>query len=367
MLDRRRQLGAFAVLALVLLRLATGWHFYREGSAKFVVDPRGQRVAVDFSADGFLRQAKGPATDFTRSFLPGEHDWGRLLAVARQTVPPTEAAAQAAAQWQYEYDQRRAQAARANEPVPVEFPPSAPYLRWAERIVADWEETLRKVEAIPGVTDAERAAASAALNNRKQQLADYLAGESEAIAEYQHELWRLENLRNSPAAQGTPFVEEQVAAKTAQAGQTPSAWVARVRGLDEEYYNDLRKILASEEREELSARAAVDEALATTERRNLNIANQVVAILIVSVGICLMIGLLTRLAAVAGALFLLAVMATQPPWVAEATTTYVYYQAVELAGLLVLAGTGAGRWAGLDYFGYAFCRRFCRRGDAEVA
>jgi hypothetical protein len=37
---------------------------------------------------------------------------------------------------------------------------------------------------------------------------------------------------------------------------------------------------------------------------------------------------------------------------------------VELAGLLVLAGTGAGRWAGLDYFGYAFCSRFCGRGKA---
>jgi hypothetical protein len=28
-------------------------------------------------------------------------------------------------------------------------------------------------------------------------------------------------------------------------------------------------------------------------------------------------------------------------------------QCIEFAGLLVLAGTGAGRWAGLDYFTYA--------------
>ena len=52
------------------------------------------------------------------------------------------------------------------------------------------------------------------------------------------------------------------------------------------------------------------------------------------------------------------VIATQPPWVAGAAPTYD--QMIELAGLLVLAGTGAGRWAGLDYFGYAFCSRFCR-------
>ena len=83
----------------------------------------------------------------------------------------------------------------------------------------------------------------------------------------------------------------------------------------------------------------------------------------VTVGICLLVGSLTRLAALAGALFLLSVIASQPPWVTGAAPTY--YQMVELAGLLVLAGTGAGRWAGLDYFGYLlFGRR--RREDAAV-
>jgi hypothetical protein len=63
----------------------------------------------------------------------------------------------------------------------------------------------------------------------------------------------------------------------------------------------------------------------------------------------------------AGALFLLAVIAAQPPWATGAEPTI--YQTLELAGLLVLAGTGAGRWFGLDYFGYAFCNRFCRRSS----
>lgn len=351
------------MLSLVLLRLATGWHFYREGSAKFAYDPRGQRLDVDFSADSFLRQAKGPATDFTRLFLPGEHDWGRLLADAKQDVPPTDQAAAETAQWQSDYDRRRAEAERQDQPVPVEFPPTAPYVRWAERIVGDWEETLRRIEALPDVTDQERKAAAAALSARKQQLADYLAAEAEAIADYQHELWRLANLRASPAADGTPFVEKQVESQTAQAGRTPLAWVARVRELDEALYDDLREILAMEERADSAALAAADEALTTTERRNLYWTNQVVAYLTAGVGICLLIGLLTRLAAVAGALFLAAVIATQPPWVTGAADTM--YQTVELAGLLVLAGTGAGRWAGLDYFGFAFCRRFCGRGDSE--
>jgi hypothetical protein len=50
-------------------------------------------------------------------------------------------------------------------------------------------------------------------------------------------------------------------------------------------------------------------------------------------------------------MFLLSIIATQPPWLPTAEPTI--YQTVELAGLLVLAGTGAGRWLGLDYFSWA--------------
>ena len=66
------------------------------------------------------------------------------------------------------------------------------------------------------------------------------------------------------------------------------------------------------------------------------------------VGGLLIVGLLTRTASVAGAMFLLSVIASQPPWIEGAEPTY--YQTVELIGLLVLATTGAGRVAGLDFF-----------------
>ena len=49
------------------------------------------------------------------------------------------------------------------------------------------------------------------------------------------------------------------------------------------------------------------------------------------------------------------VIASQPPWLAESVTTMP--QCIEFAALLVLAGTGAGRWAGLDYFTYALFHR----------
>ena len=57
----------------------------------------------------------------------------------------------------------------------------------------------------------------------------------------------------------------------------------------------------------------------------------------------------------AGAVFLLSVIASQPPWLPTAEPTI--NQTIELAGLLVLAGTGAGRWLGLDYFTWALFRK----------
>jgi uncharacterized membrane protein YphA (DoxX/SURF4 family) len=69
----------------------------------------------------------------------------------------------------------------------------------------------------------------------------------------------------------------------------------------------------------------------------------------------LLLGLFTRIASILGFLFLLGVVASQPFWIADAVPTMNFY--IEMAGLLVLAGTRAGRWFGLDYFTYAMFHR----------
>ena len=80
---------------------------------------------------------------------------------------------------------------------------------------------------------------------------------------------------------------------------------------------------------------------------------------VVGVGVLLILGLFTRLASVAGMLFLGSVMATQPPWVYGANSQYVYYQMVEVLALFVLFVFAAGRFGGLDYLIYGLYRRCC--------
>jgi uncharacterized membrane protein YphA (DoxX/SURF4 family) len=359
MSERTRQNGCWTIGSLVLLRLAIGWHFYREGSSKVGYDRSAGRFELTFSAEPFLSQAKGPLAGWFRSLAPAAHDWPTLLAIPRQDVPLTDEQLAERVQWQADYDKRRAEAVRKGDFAPIEFPPTAPYHDWAKRIFDDWHSVLSDVMQVARFTDNDRRRAAVdAFVSRHQQLADYLADETEAIAEYQHELWRLKEMRAAPEADGAPFAQQRIAAKSEETARRPLKWVRWVGDLENEYLADLRDKVLADERN-VPATEDLDEALTMPGNRRLHALNVTVTILTIAVGVCLLLGLLTRLAAVAGAVFLVGVIAAQPPWAAGAAPTY--YQTIELAGLLVLAVTGPGRWAGLDYFGYAFCHRLCRR------
>jgi uncharacterized membrane protein YphA (DoxX/SURF4 family) len=360
-MDSRRYLSTFAVFALVLLRLVIGWHFFGEGGEKLKYNRHNGQWQMVFSADDFLSQAQGPLAKFFRSQAPDDHGFRDLLVVGQENVPPTSEQIAERSQWQAEYNRRRADAEKTDDEVPVEFPPSAPYRDWAERIATDWRTIRDDVKAVPGLTDEQRERADQALARRLQQLADYLASEASAIAEYRHELWRLAKWRSAPEAGDVPFHDERITTKAAETKSPPMAWVNQVREIKAAYRDDLSEILTAEQHDTETIAAAFDKALSDSQEESLRIVNLAVTALVLGVGICLLLGFFTRLASIAGALFLLSVIATQPPWLAEARETMPY--CIEFAGLLVLAGTGAGRWMGLDYFTWAL---FHRRREAEV-
>jgi uncharacterized membrane protein YphA (DoxX/SURF4 family) len=83
------------------------------------------------------------------------------------------------------------------------------------------------------------------------------------------------------------------------------------------------------------------------------------------VGACLILGLFTRPAAIAGGLFLLSVCLAQWP-LAEGATP-IYNQAVEMLALFFLAAIGAGQFAGLDFILSGVWRVCCGRKGAPAA
>ena len=74
-----------------------------------------------------------------------------------------------------------------------------------------------------------------------------------------------------------------------------------------------------------------------------------------SVGILLMLGLLTPLAGLAAGIFLASVVLTQFPGSHGSVPTY--YQAIEMLGCFFLAFSDAGRYAGLDFLPWSFWNR----------
>jgi uncharacterized membrane protein YphA (DoxX/SURF4 family) len=355
--SRPWRLGIWSIAALVLLRLAIGWHFFQEGTQKFTYDAAEGRLRIVFSAEVFMRQAVGPLAGLFHAQVPDTHGWPNLLATARQNKPLTTEQEEEQARWAADYQARRAAAAKNKQPVPIEFPPFAPYHDWAVRIVDDWRNVLADVTAIPGLSDDQRRQAADAFVLRQQQLADYLTGETGAITDYQNELWRLGQMQAAPVAHNLPYQQERIAAKAAETRGMPLPWLGQVQVFQAGYFRDLDDVVRGSPDPAHVARsgdrpqqiaAAMDDALTEPRQAWLGFVNVAVAVLTLSVGGCLLLGLLTPIAAIFGAGFLLAIVATQPPWVTGAEPTY--YQCVELAGLLVLAATGAGRWAGLDYF-----------------
>jgi uncharacterized membrane protein YphA (DoxX/SURF4 family) len=90
------------------------------------------------------------------------------------------------------------------------------------------------------------------------------------------------------------------------------------------------------------------------------------ASVILGVGVLLLLGLFTRLACLAGALFLASVVMMQPFWVSDTAPTF--NQQVEMFALLTLATTPVGRWAGLDFFvhGLFSSWRSSKKGKSDV-
>ncbi|MEM6798625.1 MAG: DoxX family protein [Planctomycetota bacterium] len=335
-------IGVGVVTAIVLMRLSVGWHFYSEGIKK---------LEPGFSSAGLLSAAKGPLGPFYRSFVPKPGGYDALLATPRMAGSISDEQALENAEWRKAYADSVKASVKAGETPLAEFPPHSPYSEWAEEVADGWRS---KRDRAARLADSEESAEQV-YRVRLQQLADYLGDESDSIEEFRHELWRLEQMRESPGATSLDFREERIADKTAETSKTARGWWAAVATLENSYVNDLASL------EGIDSKAPAIRQLRTPSW--LDWIDPMVMMVVTGVGVCMLLGFCTRLAGVVGAGFLLSVIVTQPPWVVGADTTYLGYQLAEIGAMLTLAAIGAGRWYGLDSVLRRFCSSCCGPKD----
>ena len=278
------QLGGFAVLALIALRLGIGWHFFDDGLEKV--------LSGNFSSADFFWQAKGPLAKNFKLLLPDmqAHQWLDRDAAERR--------------WQ----------------------------AYREEIASHFE-----------FNESQEERADAILNRHLKLLGKYFVDYEIEITLYLKSREALEEKKKDPMTVALPSFAKHVERNEQETSQLPGGLVAPVQ----EFWRSLESQLNGIRGEEQSRQ---DDFPILTKGGWLSIetVDRFIPWFVLTVGTMLLIGLFTRRAALSGAGFLFMVMANQPPWISGPIP--IHSELIEALGLIVLAGTRAGRFAGLDFF-----------------
>ena len=311
MLLRNARLGLLAIIALVFLRFVVGFHFYMEGTAK--VRDGG------FSSTGFLSSAKGPLAKTFQSMLPDFDGEIRLDTGKDKDKPETKDDYKSGAMKQA-YDG---------------------FVDEASKVYQFTEEQVGDAKKIVEET-------------RKLLVENYKSYAAE-IEEYKNGMARVASLEKD-------VMRTNVASMRKQRDETETKW----RALAKPALSDIDKITAEFEKR---INDLATEEQSTVEKKKIYVSfkfpgsppvdvrliDKIIPIFDMSVGILLMLGLLTPVAALAAGLFLASVVLTQFPGSHGSIPTY--YQAVEMLACFFLAFSDAGRYAGLDFLPWSFWNR----------
>lgn len=322
-----------AIVCLVLLRLSIGWQFYNEGVKK---------LEPGFSSVGFLRGATGPLAPMYHGIVTGPHGAFRLLNQPQEYGSRASADQADLDAWLVDYARRSQAALKSDEPLPVDVDVMAPSYAWFAEIKKDWGHAFDRLGRLAGVEDSLLDRAEQIKQSKLGEIASYLHSENETIEELQHEAWRQEQLVAKAGGSPPPFQQDLIRAKSAEVWRAMQPLASAVESIEQDMIDGVTAAALEAGVSEVRVRHAL------AERSLLGMVDFLVTWTVIGVGVCVFFGFLTRPAAIVGALFLLSVMATQPLWVADAKTDYFFYQLVEVMAFLVLAATGAGRWAGID-------------------
>ena len=306
--SRRYYPGFFGALFLILLRIAIGWHFLYEGVEKIESTRRGGKP---FSAEPYLRNATGPLAQRFRGLVPDVNSLDKL-------------------------DPAKLKAA------------------WTAR-----EQALSRHYQL----DKEQQAHADAELQKALEYADIWFQDketSEKRTKYVFQLREVQAIERNPKA--LTFERIRAAEARKDLDKDRKDLIAPLDARADELAKAVANIATSEQREA----AGVYKAPLTS----LDWINLTTMWGLVLMGVCLILGLFTPLAALGGAVFLGQIYLSMPPWpglppspVAEGHYWIVNKNLIEMIACLLIASTPSGRWVGLDALLSALFGR--RREDLE--
>jgi uncharacterized membrane protein YphA (DoxX/SURF4 family) len=302
------------VAIFVILRLSLGCHFLYEGLWKI-------KNADTFSAEPFLTEAKGPAAPLFYAMVDDIDGTKRLS---------------------YDVDEQ-------GNPKRV----GGKCFVHAERYVQAWERMTENVVSHYGFDQQKEARAMQFLAAHKAALDEYLAGHADEIVGHFISLRQFEEEQKA-SGNDAPYYRKRAWDRQQDLRREVNGWLRTIDGMGEHLKQSLWTLLD----EKQQARPFLPASWNPFEWSRGQQINFAVTYGLAAIGLCLMLGLFTRLAALGGAAFMLFVILTQPSW----PTIYppapsvvghaliVNKDFVEMVALLLVASSAAGRWGGLDFF-----------------
>ncbi|MEM6474271.1 MAG: DoxX family protein [Planctomycetota bacterium] len=288
-----RILGAIAIAMLVMLRLMIGWHFFSEGIEKY--------QQGNWDAAPFFANAKGPFASHFREIV-----------------------------WDHDGKVRR----------------DVEYTRW-------WFDEYRKKAAeYYGFGEKENNTAEESLDQVLLSLETVLDDYSDDLTQYDLGLERLKAMESEADRTGVSSLAGQIETVRRENDDLKNPVLAKIDKLWQDYEISINALAAPNQRE---ASPPIKLQKPATARIDTSVLNRVVPYFDMIIGWCLLLGLFTPLASLAAAGFLGSVfLSSYPPATGPISSNY---QMIECLACLVLASTGAGRFAGVDFFLHLFIRR----------
>jgi len=314
------RIGTLAVLAIVALRLAIGWHFFREGADKL--------VSGKFSSAGFMVIAKGPLTPLFHWFV-----WDLDGRVRLDGTSTLEVWGQYREQLAAHYGWDQKQAAQAKK-------------------LQEFRERQLLSLLYDDEADIDKYFDRSKYGGDIEKLLEDLRYK-EDIAKYFQGLDRRDKYRQEASRMEVASLRGQVETIERELSRDRDGWLSKIDAMWKGLENDLNALATPEQ----AAQGTL--ALGRPGRKLMDtiFIDQIIPTFDLVVGILLILGLFTRITSLAGAGFLAMIVATQ--WPGAPGAVPAHYQTIEMFGCLVLAAVGAGRFAGLDFLVGCLLRKCC--------
>jgi uncharacterized membrane protein YphA (DoxX/SURF4 family) len=353
MLLRKARLSFLAIIALVALRFVIGFHFYMEGSAKV--------KEGNFSSAGFLASAKGPLADKFHSLIP-DYDGHFRLPELREFMIDKNSDEKTALDKNLgggdaEDTEEKPAAKKRSINEKLDKSKVFSYKRLFEYI----DSFASRAASLHGFTEEQIQDSVEKTTEAKEKLYVVVEDWGSDISKYLKGFERIEKnsvdeMRNNVA--GMRKQKDSIEYEWKGLARAPLAEIDRILWDVEKEVNALAT--SSQVGKDESSQVGKNERYEKLRMPDagpidVRLVDKYLPIFDMSVGILLMLGLLTPVAALAAGIFLASVVLTQFPGYPGTQPTY--YQAIEMVGCFVLAFADAGRFAGLDFLPWSFWNR----------